>query len=108
MNDTELVYVVWSNEHRCWWGPEHCGYRDKLADAGRYSRDEALKICRNARGGREFRDNPSEVPLLLDDASWFWGDDRDEWRSARRKRQEERRRAQMEEYGYVMDEDDDA
>jgi hypothetical protein len=108
MADAQPTYVVWSNEHKAWWGPDHCGYRAKLADAGRYTRDEALKICRNARGGREFRDNPSEVPLLLDDASWFWGDDRDEWRAARRLRQEQRRRDFMQEYGYAPDEDDDA
>jgi hypothetical protein len=72
-------YLVWSNEHRAWWGPKHCGYCIKLEDAGRYSRKEALKICINARGGRQFNDNPSEVPLLYEDAIQFWPDDKEEW-----------------------------
>lgn len=83
MNDQ--AYVVWSNEHRCWWGADHKGYRATLAEAGRYSRDEALKICRGARGGRQFNSNPSEVPLLLADAEHFWPDDKPEWSAARRK-----------------------
>lgn len=67
-------YVVWSNEHSAWWGPDHRGYFTHLSAAGRYSRDEALKICVNARGGRRFNENPSEVPVLLSDAEVFWPD----------------------------------
>lgn len=86
------AYVVWSNEHRCWWGADRCGYTTSLEHAGRYSRDDALKICRNARGGRQFNDNPSEVPLLLEDAADFWGEDREEWEAARNERRRERER----------------
>ena len=67
-------YVIWSNEHKCWWAANECGYRGSLADAGRYSREHALKICKRARGGRDFNENPSEVPLLLRDAAEFWPD----------------------------------
>jgi len=67
-------YVIWSNEHRAWWGPSERGYYTRLSSAGRYSRDHALKICTRARGGREYNDNPSEVPLLLADAEIFWPD----------------------------------
>lgn len=84
------IYVVWSNEHQCWWGPDCKGYRRNLADAGKYSRDDAIGICRGARGGREFNSNPSEVPLLLEDAVEFWGDDRDDWERARNQRRRER------------------
>lgn len=71
----EEVYLVWSNEHRAWWGPNHCGYNTHLSHAGRYTRDEALAICVGARGGREFNRNPSETPVLLKDAEIFWPDD---------------------------------
>jgi hypothetical protein len=81
----DVTYVVWSNEHKCWWGPNRAGYCSRLDDAGRYTRDEALKICVNARGGRQFNSNPSEVPLPLDDAERFWPDDKEEWRIARHK-----------------------
>lgn len=67
-------YVVWSNEHSAWWGPDHRGYYSHLSAAGRYSRDEALRICVSARGGRRFNENPSEVPILLADADIFWTD----------------------------------
>lgn len=62
------VYVIWSNEHRSWWGPDKCGYRTKLENAGRYSRDDALDICIDARGGRQYNHNLTEVPVLLKDA----------------------------------------
>lgn len=68
------TYAVWSNEHCAWWGANHSGYCTRLAGAGRYSREEALSICIGARGGRQFNDNPSEVPVLLADAELFWPD----------------------------------
>jgi hypothetical protein len=82
MADNE-PYVIWSNEHKCWWAADERGYCSTLAGAGRYSRDHALKICARARGGRQFNDNPSEVPMLLADAEAFWGEDRDDWRAER-------------------------
>ena len=65
-------YVVWSNEHSAWWGPDSRDYYAKLENAGRYTRDEALRICKGARGGRRHNANPTEVPLLLADAEQFW------------------------------------
>jgi hypothetical protein len=41
-------WMVWSNEHRAWWGPERCGYRQDPAQAGLYSLEEAADICRRA------------------------------------------------------------
>lgn len=72
-------YVIWSNEHHAWWGPDERGYVSRIDRAGRYPRQQALKICSRARGGREFNDNPSEIPLLLGDAAAFWPDDKPEW-----------------------------
>lgn len=42
------VYLVWSNEHCGWWGPDARGYSSNLALAGRYTREAALLICRAA------------------------------------------------------------
>jgi hypothetical protein len=86
-------YAVWSNEHSAWWGPNKAGYYSTLADAGRYTREQAIKICIGARGGRLFNENPSEVPLLLTDAEAFWPDEtseqrREKWQ--RRMREAER------------------
>lgn len=77
------AYVIWSNEHRAWWRPNECGYCTMLAGAGRYTREDALAICIRARGGRRFNDNPSEIPVLFDDAAIFWPDDKPEWREER-------------------------
>jgi hypothetical protein len=61
-------YLVWSNEHRAWWGPKRCGYTIHLAQAGRYSREEALSIARNARDGWREGAPPPEIAVRADDA----------------------------------------
>ena len=83
IRETDAPYVIWSSEHRAWWGPDERGYCSRLADAGRYDRERALGICSSARGGRRYNDNPSEVPVLFEDACLFWPDDKPEWREAR-------------------------
>ena len=52
MNVTNDICLIWSNEHRAWWGPHEHGYVTKLADAGRYSRDLAIAIVEGAQAGR--------------------------------------------------------
>jgi hypothetical protein len=37
-------YLIWSWEHKMWWGPNHCGYTPHLEEAGRYTEAEAAKI----------------------------------------------------------------
>jgi hypothetical protein len=62
-------YLIWSNEHRLWWRPNGCGYSRLLAEAGRYSHDEALRICRSARDGWRPGEPPPEIPVLEQDAT---------------------------------------
>lgn len=61
-------YLIWSNEHTAWWRPDHAGYCYDIAEAGRYSRDEAIKICKGANYGFTHEDNPNEIPVLEIDA----------------------------------------
>lgn len=96
----DAAYVIWSNEHKCWWAPNRCGYRSSLDDAGRYSRDEAIKICVHARGGRQFNANPSEVPILYADAVLFWTDDKPEWRRVRAESDDDSDYHEPDESGY--------
>lgn len=83
-----MEYLVWSNEHSAWWGPNHADYFTKIEAAGRYSREAALGICMGARGGRRYNENPSEVPVPYEDAILFWPDDKPEWRVERWKYQQ--------------------
>lgn len=32
----EQQFLIYSNHHQAWWGPEGHGYRSHIADAGRY------------------------------------------------------------------------
>ena len=41
-------FVIWSYEHKQWWGPSSCGYVDNLDDAGRYNATEAGDIVMNS------------------------------------------------------------
>jgi len=44
-------YLIWSHEHGAWWGPARQGYQVRLSEAGRYSHEEALRICAEAIPG---------------------------------------------------------
>jgi hypothetical protein len=46
-------YVVWSFEHRLWWGPGRCGYTPDLELAGRYTAEEAGRIVTDSMMGEE-------------------------------------------------------
>ena len=60
-------YLIWSNEHRAWWKPSSQGYTTELSRAGRYSRDEAISICANARDRWGAKSIPSEIPVVARD-----------------------------------------
>lgn len=48
----EKIWLIYSREHNAWWGPNHCGYVLESDGAGRYTKDEADKICADACRGR--------------------------------------------------------
>jgi len=58
-----MKYLVWSNEHRAWWGHGHCGYAYRIEGAGRYSLEEALAICNGANYSWNENNNPEELPI---------------------------------------------
>ena len=62
------MYLIWSNEHRAWWRPSEAGYTTHVEAAGRYSRERAIAICRDARGGWREGTPPPEIPVLEADA----------------------------------------
>lgn len=56
-------YLVWSNEHRCWWRPERKGYTLHVQSAGRYSRADAIEIARGSRNGWAEGRAPDEIAV---------------------------------------------
>ncbi len=62
-------YLVWSNEHSAWWGPDHRGYTRVIDRAGRYERAEAMKIAGTRDGGWHVsKGNPDEIAIPEADA----------------------------------------
>ena len=65
---SDEIYLIWSHEHGRWWMPGGRGYTKSPALAGRYSREAALRICRNAIPGTAERLGAlPELPVLLAD-----------------------------------------
>jgi hypothetical protein len=60
-------YLVWSNEHRGWWCAGSSGYSIALPKAGRYTREQAIDICRRALPTAMHIGMISELPVRLDD-----------------------------------------
>jgi hypothetical protein len=61
------LYLVWSNEHRGWWKAGGWGYDAGLKMAGRFSRDEAIRICREALPTAARLRVISEIPVRVAD-----------------------------------------
>ncbi len=43
-----MKYFIWSFEHRAWWKADWRGYSTNFDEAGKYTQEEALKICSQA------------------------------------------------------------
>lgn len=61
------IYLIWSNEHNGWWGPNERGYVSGLQGAGEYTRDEAILICRRALPTAGHLKRISEIPVRRQD-----------------------------------------
>lgn len=62
------LYLVWSHEHRRWWGVNGAGYVRSFEAAGRYTHREALLICvRAIPGNARALGALPELPVRLAD-----------------------------------------
>ena len=43
-----MIYLIYSREHNAWWRPARRGYTGHIAEAGRYSAQEAYQIAYDA------------------------------------------------------------
>jgi hypothetical protein len=60
------TYLVWSNHHHAYWGPNKSGYTTNWLEAGRYSAEEAAECC--SRRTWEPRKPPPEVMIPAPDS----------------------------------------
>lgn len=58
-----MKYLIWSNEHKAWWGENSRGYSNNIEYAGRYTSEEAVRICNGANYGWNENTNPEELPI---------------------------------------------
>ena len=61
------MYLIWSNDAMAWWKPNNAGYTGSTADAGRYSREDALKTCCHGRDGWNPNRVTPEIPVRESD-----------------------------------------
>jgi len=60
-------FLIWSEEHGAWWGPNSHGYTRSMVKAGLYSATEARGIIHNANmGHRQFCEVAIPAPLNLE------------------------------------------
>ena len=65
------LYFVWSNEHRAWWKHGGWGYSRGIVHAGKFTREHALAICRNAIPTAAHLGAVAEVPVRVADMAAF-------------------------------------
>ena len=69
-------WLIYSHEHKAWWGPGQCGYTTGVDLAGRYTQDKALAIVNRALDGWHPKPDgtdmlPHEVMVRDDHYSWI-------------------------------------
>lgn len=62
-----MTYLIWSNEHDAWWGPNERGYTRNLHAAGQYTREDAIRICKHALPTAMHLGRIAEIPILMAD-----------------------------------------
>ena len=56
----ETKYLIWSNDRAGWWWPNSYGYTKSRNCAGRYTLEQALRICADANKYQRDKDVPYE------------------------------------------------
>lgn len=55
------AWLIWSNEHNAYWGPNHCGYTRDIDQAGRYQQSDADSVCAAANAHLPPKSLPHEI-----------------------------------------------
>ena len=56
----DAKYLIWSNDHAGWWGPNSYGYTYSRNCAGRYTLEQAFRICADANKYQKDKEVPNE------------------------------------------------
>lgn len=67
----EAAFYIWSNEHHMWWRPFGGGYAPLINQAGEFTHDEAIAICRDACRGWNGNSPLPELPVAKSDVAAF-------------------------------------
>lgn len=67
----EADYLIWSAMHHGWWGPVRCGYSKGLLGAGKYTRTEAIEICRASIPNASHVGHCATMPVRFEDVREF-------------------------------------
>ncbi len=60
-------FLIWSNYHRAWWGPDSRGYTKHASQAGIYNQDDAFSIAEESRDGWRADDQePTELAVPIE------------------------------------------
>lgn len=68
---TGRYWLVWSNEHKAWWGPNRSQYYWRIEAAGRYTLEEAIEISGMRLVERGDGINPPE--MIQPSPEWLAG-----------------------------------
>lgn len=61
--EAKAEWLIWSNEHGAWWGPDQSGYYHHPIEAGRYTLERAKTLCKS----RSWEDRiPPETMIHID------------------------------------------
>lgn len=58
-------WLIWSNRNKMWWASDHKGYARLLKNAGRYSFEEAVAVCKRINDNN-YDPVPSETMVRFD------------------------------------------
>lgn len=65
------MWLVWSNEHAAWWGPNRCHYYTDVSAAGRYTLEEAMEISKVRIGSLKTRQTGSPGEMIQPAPEWI-------------------------------------
>lgn len=71
VEEEKADYLIWSAMHQGWWGPARCGYSKGLLGAGKYTRSQAIQLCRDSIPNAGHVGHCATMPVRFEDVREF-------------------------------------